>query len=569
MVPDLNMIFRVPAAAALAALFAACAGQVPPEGGPRDVVPPAIVRTSPDSGATHVSPSVITLEFSKYVDHRSAEESIFISPPLGELAYDWSGKKVSFTFKGKLRENTTYVVNVGTDVADLRERNRMASSFALAFSTGDSIDRGYINGRVFDDKPEGVLIFAYRLAGLLPDTLDPSRMKPDYITQTGKDGMFSLAHLAFGPYRVFAVRDEYHNLLYDREIDEYGVAQGDLTLTRGEPVVNDLWYRLSKEDTTRPFIAGVKVSDRRRIAVRFSEPLDSASFTRGTFTVVDTLTARAVPLRLVERDRFQPSIVKVFTDAPLDSPAVYRITVRGVADIAGNLIDSSARGETFEGTLAPDTLRPSISVWNMKDSVRAVPLDSAIEVRFNDPVIPFALRGTAAGLTDSAGRPVPAGLAWTGPASFALIPRGPLRSNAWYTLRVAMDSVRSLTGRTYRDSTFRFRFQTVDLRGTGSIAGVVRDPKNGKGEIVLTASSINLVPPRSSTVRLGSPGPFALEELPEGKYTISAFRDSAGKGVYAFGRPAPFHPSDRFTVYPATIRVRARWGVEGVLVKFR
>jgi hypothetical protein len=132
-----------------------------------------------------------------------------------------------------------------------------------------------------------------------------------------------------------------------------------------------------------------------------------------------------------------------------------------------------------------------------------------------------------------------------------------------------MDSVRSLTGRTYRDSTFRFRFQTVDLRGTGSIAGVVRDPKNGKGEIVLTASSINLVPPRSSTVRLGSPGPFALEELPEGKYTISAFRDSAGKGVYAFGRPAPFHPSDRFTVYPDTIRVRARWGVEGVLVKFR
>jgi hypothetical protein len=240
-----------------------------------------------------------------------------------------------------------------------------------------------------------------------------------------------------------------------------------------------------------------------------------------------------------------------------------------VADNAGNLIDSSGRGETFEGTLAPDTLRPSISVWNMKDSARAVPLDPAIEVRFNDPVIPFALREAAAGLTDTAGRQVPATFAWTGPASFAVVPRGPLRSNAWYMLRVATDSVRSLTGRTYRDSTYRLRFQTVDLRGTGSIAGVVRDPKNGKGEIVLTASSINLTPPRFSTVRLKSPGPFMFGELPEGKYTISAFRDSAGTGVFAFGLPAPFHPSDRFTVCPDTIRVRARWGVEGVLVKFR
>jgi len=368
---------------------------------------------------------------------------------------------------------------------------------------------------------------------------------------------------------VFAVRDEYHNLLYDREIDEYGVGQGDFTLTAREPVVNDLWYRLSKEDTTRPFIAAVKAWDRHRIAVRFSEALDSLSFTRTTFTVMDTVTLHAVPLRIAVRDRFQPSLAELFTDAPLDSPAVYRLTVRGAADIAGNLIDSSRRGETFEGTLAPDTVRPSIGVWNMKDSARAVPRDSAIEVRFSDPVIPFALRGNAAVLTDTAKEPVAARFAWTGPSSFALIPRGPLRSNAWYTLRVVMDSVRSLTGRTYTDSTFRFHFQTLDLRGTGSIAGVVRDPKGGTGEIVLTASSINLTPARSSTVRLGSPGRFALEELPEGKYTISAFRDSAGTGVYAFGLPAPFRPSDRFTVCPDTIRVRARWGVEGVLVKFR
>jgi hypothetical protein len=568
MVPEQKSISLLIAGTMLTALLAGCAGQVPPGGGPRDTVPPAVVRTLPDSNAVRVEPDAITLEFSKYVDRRSVEESIFISPYLGDLHYDWSGKEVTLSFKVKLRANTTYVVNVGTDVADLHEGNRMASSFTLAFSTGDSIDRGFINGRVFDQKPEGVLIFAYRLSGLLPDTLDPSHVKPDYITQTGRSGTFSLAHLAFGPYRVIAVRDEYHNFLYDREIDQYGVAPRDFVLTPGEPSVNDLWYRLSKEDTTRPFLAGIKVRDRYRITVRFSEPLDSASFAKSTFTIIDTLSLRAVPLRLVYLERFQPSVAGVFTRVPLDSPAVYRLNVRGAADLAGNLMDDSARGETFEGTLTPDTVRPSIEIHDMKDSSRGLPLSPVIEVRFSDPVLPFLLTGGAL-LSDSMKRDFPSRALWTGPASFALLPRGPLTGKAWYTLRVRMDSVRSLTGRTYRDSTFEFHFQTLDLRNTGSISGIVQDTPGGRGEIVLTASSVNTTPAHSTTIRLGSSGPFALAEIPEGKYTVSAFRDSTGSGEFGFGLPAPFRPADRFTVYPDTIRVRARWGVEGVHLKFR
>jgi hypothetical protein len=568
MVPDPKKNLSVTAALLSGLLLASCAGQVAPEGGPRDLVPPAIIRTDPDTNATGVRPGSVTLEFSKYVDHRSLEESVFISPYLGELKYDWSGKSVTFTYRGKLRENTTYVVNVGTDVADVRERTRMASSFVLAFSTGDSIDRGFINGRVFDEKPEGVLIFCYRLSDLLPDTLDPSRVKPDYITQTGKDGTFSLAHLALGPYRVFAVRDEYHNFLYDREIDQYGVAQGDFLLSGSTPVRRDAWYRMTREDTSRPFVASVKALDRYRIIVRFSEPLDSASFTGSTFTVVDTVTGKPLPLRLAYRDRFQPAIAGLFTQGPLDSPATYRLTVRGVRDLAGNLIDPGARGEAFDGTLAPDTVRPSITVVDLKDSSRSVPLDRAIVVRFSDPVVPFPLEAGAF-LTDSTRRGVSLGSHWTGPESFTLIPRESLPPKAWFTLRVTMDSVRGLTGKTYRDSTFALRFQTLDLRTMGSIAGSVEDAHGGKGEIFLTAASINTTPVYTSTIRMPGPGAFALDRLPEGKYTISAYRDSAGSPVYGFGLPFPFRPSDRFTVYQDTIRVRARWGVEGVLVKFR
>ena len=569
MVPELKNSFLIISAACLGPLlWGGCAGQVLPEGGPKDTVPPAIIRTVPDTNAVHAAPGAITLEFSKYVDRRTVEESIFISPNLGTLRYDWSGKEVTFTYTGKLRENTTYVVTVGTDVADLHEGNRMASSFSLAFSTGDSIDRGCISGRVFDEKPDGVMIFAYRLTGLLPDTLDPSRVKPDYITQTGKSGTFTLAHLALGPYRVIAVRDEYHNLLYDRQIDGYGVPPGDLELTRPAPEASGIWYRLSKEDTTRPFLAGVRALDRRRIAVRFSEPLDSASFSTAAFSLVDTATGRPVPVLLVYRDRFQPSFAGILTRALLDSPAVYRLRVRGVSDIAGNLIDDSSRGESFDGTLTPDTVRPSVGVREMKDSARSVTRLPLIEVQFSDPVIPFSPGGGVT-LSDSTGHTLALRVSWTGPASLAMIPRVPLGAKAWFTLRVRMDSVRSLTGRGYRDSTFSFHFQTLDLRTTGTIAGMVQDAAGRKGEIVLTARGISTTPPFLSTVRMESPGPFVFGEIPEGRYTLSAFRDTASRGEYGFGLPAPFRPSDRFTVYADTIRVRARWTVEGVLVKFR
>ena len=131
-----------------------------------DTIPPAIIRTVPDTNATHVSTSAIELEFSEYVDRRSVEESIFISPYLGKLEFDWGTTDVTVRFPDTLRRNTTYVVSIGTDVIDIRARNRMAQGFTLAFTTGDSLDQGSIRGRVFDEHPDGVMMFAYNLAGI-------------------------------------------------------------------------------------------------------------------------------------------------------------------------------------------------------------------------------------------------------------------------------------------------------------------------------------------------------------------------------------------------------------------
>ena len=207
-----NFIVQIVTFVLAVCMLSGCANQQLPEGGPIDRTTPVIVSTYPDSSSLlNFKNHNIRLVFDRYVNERSVEDAIFISPPLGGLEFDWSGKELDIIFSDTLRPNTTYVINIGTDVEDLI-KNKMEHAYSFAFSTGKEIDRGAIEGRVYPrnnrDEISGIMIFAYRLDNGDPDTLNPIIDKPDFITQTGKTGDFFLHHITFGSYRVYAIRDE-------------------------------------------------------------------------------------------------------------------------------------------------------------------------------------------------------------------------------------------------------------------------------------------------------------------------------------------------------------------------
>jgi hypothetical protein len=555
----------------LAALIVAgCAGQIPPPGGPLDTTPPSVIRTMPDSNATRVGDNSIELEFSEYVDRRSVEESIFISPYVGSLEFDWGTTDVRVNFSEQLKKNTTYVVNIGTDVVDIRARNRMAAGQTLAFSTGDSIDRGLISGRVFDAKPEGVMIFAYGLNNYNPDTLDPSTAKPDYIMQTGKNGIFRLSNLAFGRYRVVAMRDEFRNLLYEKQTDQFGVTVGDTAVTNERPTVTDLWFRLSQEDTTKPFLTSVQPLADKHVQVRFSEPLDSITFRNASFTIIDTLNLKPAVVVLSSLSRVTPTVVDLITEGSLDSGVVYRIGAKRIFDQVGNPMDSSHASMDFVGTGIPDTIRAVPGVQGVSDSTRGIALEQVFEIAFSKPVLHQPLSSSIT-LRDSTSSVVPSNLRWLNASDVELAPVAPLRSKAWYQIRVVLDSVQDYFGNRWKDSIWSVRFQSIDLRTTGTVDGVVVDDakERGRGMIYVNVTSVDVNPPRERILHLAKPGSFSVDRLPEGRYTINGFRDADSSGSYSFGRPFPFVPSERFAVSSDTVKVRARWGIEGVVLKFK
>ncbi|MBF8248557.1 MAG: hypothetical protein HW374_1357 [Bacteroidetes bacterium] len=551
-------------------LLFSCAGQVAPGGGPVDAIPPTIIHTEPDTNSVNVQTDRIVLEFSEYVDRRTVEESIFISPYVGQLEFDWSGRELTVMFTEQLKKNTSYVVNVGTDVIDVRASNRMASGFTLAFSTGAKIDEGVIKGRVFDEKPEGVMIFAYALSALNPDTLDPSKMKPDYIMQTGKEGVFALSHIRFDTYRIFAVRDEYRNLIYDKQIDQFGVTTRDIAIDEKKPKTFDVWFRLSAEDTTKPFLSKVIPLTRTHLLLRFSEAIDSASFRKANIVLKDTLSQTPVPIFLQSPERSDSMLATVVMATPLDSGKAYTLSVEKLMDVAGNEIDSANASYVFTGVGLRDTLKPKLEFVGLRDSIREIPLEQALELRFSEPVKQAPIT-TAITLLDSVKNKLPVDLKWITASSVFILPEKPLNSKAWYSVRVVMDSVQDFSGNTYKDSIGVMRFQSMDLKTTGTIEGFVVDPDTGKnlGEIFVTVTRVFSQSPMEKTHRLGKPDKFKFEQLPEGRYTLKAFRDKDSTHTFSYGRPFPFQQAERFAVYPDTMKVRARWGVEGVNINFK
>ncbi|MGA7160409.1 MAG: Ig-like domain-containing protein [Bacteroidota bacterium] len=549
-------------------LMYGCAGQRPPGGGPIDTTPPEIIAVYPAPNTTEYASSRISLEFSKYVERRSVEESIFISPYVKDIEYDWSGREVELNFPGKLKKNTTYVVTVGTDVVDINNRNRMAHAFSFAFATGAEIDRGEIRGRVFDEKPVGVMIFAYQLDSLKADTLNPMTQKPDYITQTGNSGDYSLTHLSFGNYRVLAVRDEFRNLVYDPETDAMSTAPNDIRLNESDSVRSDLNFQLSIEDTTPPRLVSAIAKDDRHVELKFSENLDLTLLTAGVFTISDTSRARSLRVVDVFPNFENPSILTLITD-PQRQDSLYKVFVSGVKDPAGHLINPLASSKQFTIASGSDTMPPRLLFATVLDSTAQLPLDTRFQFDFDDslqrPPAELAVRLRGKDSTD-----IPLSFAWNSAASFSAIPRQALQPDYSYTFFILVDSLRDGTGNHLKDSTRKMSFRTINPELLGSIEGVIADPDTSHIDryvVVAENRSEKIKKPIQLTTHRGEK--FLFPQLNPGEYRLKAFQDEYSKGVYYSGKPFPYISAERFAVYPDSIKVRARWPVEGVLIKLR
>ncbi|MBN1543330.1 Ig-like domain-containing protein, partial [candidate division KSB1 bacterium] len=453
-------------------ILATCANQGFPPGGPVDKTPPSVVHTYPEHSAVRVPLQTrIELTFNERVDRKSCIESIFITPfPAQGLKSSWRGKKLRLEVREGLLDDRTYVVTVGAGTRDYRN-NPMAESFTLAFSTGGHLDSGELGGTVYSDgRTEGTQLWAYDLIET-PEP-DPSRDKPIYITQAGRDGGYSFTHLALRPYRVFAVFDRYADGLYDPETDVLGVPHRDVRLDSSRMGYPHLNFFTARRDTTRPTLTSASASNAFYVDLRFSEPLKPEGLDQTDnyrVSVADSL----VPLRLAYANPRNPAFVHLVLEKPLEKKT-YGVTVFDATDRAGLSIDPEGSSVEFVGRALADTVGPRVVQVQPPDSARSVNLDRSVHILFSEPLDTTAVEKNLV-LSDSCGKKISGRLNWPSPVSLVFHPDSLLARHSIYRFTAPVDSIVDLYGNALQDTLFDYLFYTVNPDTFSLISGTIVD----------------------------------------------------------------------------------------------
>ncbi len=202
-------------AIALTAAMSGCANRgTGPKGGPKDTVPPTLLRETPLNGTCNFTGKTVVLQFDEYVQLNNVAENVLISPPQQKPPIVKAiGKKVIVTFEEPLRDSTTYTIDFGQAICDNNEKVPLGN-YSFSFATGSHIDTLAMFGKVINAEDlnpvQGVVVGVQEI-------LDDSAFATLPFTRIAKSdsvGQFGVLNMRGGTYRIYALRDVSKDYLY-------------------------------------------------------------------------------------------------------------------------------------------------------------------------------------------------------------------------------------------------------------------------------------------------------------------------------------------------------------------
>ena len=260
-----------------------CASIVPPTGGPRDSLPPVIVRMDPRDSGRLFNQKKIVISFNEYVQVDEIQKNLIVSPtPKVNPIVTIKLRDVIVTIKDTLEPNTTYSLDFGKAIKDLNEGN-VFRDFRYVFSTGTTIDTLELGGRVLvaqTGRADSTLVV------MLHRAVDDSAVvkeKPRYVARVDTAGYFMFKNIAPGTYRMYALKDESGQRRFLSKEQLFAFA--DSSVRAEDQKQNYLLYAFLEKDTgTKKSLSSLPViepkkgaNERVAVALRFQTNLSGGS----------------------------------------------------------------------------------------------------------------------------------------------------------------------------------------------------------------------------------------------------------------------------------------------------
>lgn len=200
--------FRIIIQLVLVVAIVSCANRAAgPTGGPKDSIPPVVLRTVPLNNALNYKKKEIQVFFDENVSVEKVNENVVISPPQKTQPIVKANARVlTVSIQDDLQDSTTYSILFGNAIVDLNEKNPLPN-YTFSFATGPEIDTLQVSGKLI--KAENLDPMPGILVGLHKNLHDTAILRDQFtrVAKTDDEGRFTIQNIKAGRYKLYALLD--------------------------------------------------------------------------------------------------------------------------------------------------------------------------------------------------------------------------------------------------------------------------------------------------------------------------------------------------------------------------
>ena len=582
--------------------FSSCANRgIGPQGGPKDTIPPRMVKEQPLNQSVNFHGKKIEITFNGYLQLDNIQQNLLVSPPQQVSPIVKAvGKKVTVEMQEDLIDSTTYTLDFGNAICDYTEKNPLRG-YVFAFSTGDRIDSMEVYGRVAN--AEDLNPVSGLMVGLQANLHDSafSTLPFTRVARSDSLGEVGIQTRRNGVYRLYALQDQSRDFLsqpgeglafsdslvipeYETEIvfdtiwkniadtidSLSSVRQIDTIQTIHNTYVGpaDLMLWFFREDKHRHYFQRVYRDEPHIIKLQFSAPQDSLPLLRALppsamdSTSVDSLWTDPWAYTLLQANPTRDTLVYWLTDSIairqdsiflemtyLKSDSLYNLvpqtdTISAIyraprmTQKAKEAQEKKARERKLD---LKSNAKDKFEVYDTLCIVAAFPIDSI----YTDSIRLYEKQDTL--LIDK-----PFTLRQKDVMSFQII--APLQQGKQYELHLDSAAVRDIYGVASDKKKFTLRLKTAEDYSTLLILLPNYDPRIRLQLLSEKDQPVRELPAREEGTK--------FEYLTPKTYYLRLYFDLNGDGRWTTGDWITKRQPEPVYYFPAKLTLRANWDFE-------
>ncbi|MFB2119201.1 Ig-like domain-containing protein [Parapedobacter sp. 2B3] len=235
-----------------------------------------ILKETPPNFTRNFNAEKIVIEFNEFIKLSNPFKEVSVSPDIDQpINPRVKRKNIEITLPDSLEENTTYTINFGKAIGDFNEGNPLLN-YSYVFSTGDIIDSLAVSGKVINaltkEKEKEITVM------LIPTRQDSifGKRKANIFTLTDTAGNFRLQNLREDNYRIYALREENNDRIYNAPTELIGFLNDSIVLGKD---TSGILLEVSKGIPRDFRLLDRKIESNGKISLIFNKPLEDAGLT--------------------------------------------------------------------------------------------------------------------------------------------------------------------------------------------------------------------------------------------------------------------------------------------------